>query len=101
MVYQNLNLLKPANVAAGLLASTGLAARAVADLESGEHHWAGTERGPKVQMQQSRFGRGVFATTAISKGEVVLEFDGPIYKARDALDLPAMAVNHAIQFAEN
>src|SRR5690349_27177 len=97
MGYQHLDAsLRRSDIVAGIAPLTVSGARATA--------WPATTSPAtmgKVALRSSRFGRGVYATRAIARGEVVLAFDGPVYEARHALDLPPQAVNHAIQFAEN
>lgn len=65
---------------------------------------------PKVIMRWiSKFGRVLFAQENIKKnikkGEVIAVFDGEIYKAKKASDIPndppIYAQDHAIQFAED
>lgn len=53
----------------------------------------------KVFTKESRFGKGVFAKEQIKKGEVVAEFDGPIYDF-DYPDWNEDIINHVIQFEE-
>ena len=59
----------------------------------------------KVELKDTdKHGLGVFAAEDIKSGEVIAEFDGNIYKAETALDLPKDSGNprdHAIQFEEH
>ena len=53
---------------------------------------------PKVRIRNTRkYGKGVFATKAIRKGEVIAAFDGPIYDY-DYEPWTEDMYNHAIQF---
>ena len=51
-----------------------------------------------------KFGRGLFAVSKISKGETIVEFDGRVYTAKTAMDLPnnspLFVQDHAVQFSE-
>lgn len=53
----------------------------------------------KVIVIDTRLRKGLVATAVIEKNEVVAEFDGEVYEADKATDLPEKAANHAIQFA--
>ncbi len=53
----------------------------------------------KVTIADTQLGKGLIATTHIKKDEVIAEFDGEVYEADKATDLPKKAANHAIQFA--
>lgn len=53
---------------------------------------------PKVKVKRSKkFGRGVYATRTIRKGERIASFDGPFYGDRDHWTNDMY--NHAIQFS--
>jgi uncharacterized protein len=57
---------------------------------------------PKVEIRNHPiFGKGVFAKENITKGEFIAGFYGEIFTAEDARSIPAVALNHALQFAEN
>ncbi len=60
---------------------------------------------PKVELKDTgKYGLGLFAAEDIKKGEVIAEFDGRIYQAETALDLPRDSGNprdHSIQFEEH
>jgi hypothetical protein len=53
----------------------------------------------KVEIQDSRFGRGLFASQPIKKDGVIAILDGEIFERAKASDLPLEVRNHAIQFA--
>jgi len=56
---------------------------------------------PKVELRShDRHGKGVFAIAPIAKDEYIAGFYGDIYEAANAMDLPALSVNHAAQFSE-
>ena len=55
---------------------------------------------PKVEViETGKYGKGLFAKEAISKDEIISEFDGEIYNYTD--DLDKYLHDHAIQFATN
>jgi hypothetical protein len=51
----------------------------------------------KVRVEETEFGKGLIATALIKKDEVIAVFDGNIYEAEKATDLPKDVVNHVIQ----
>lgn len=56
---------------------------------------------PNVVVGSGRFGRCLIATTDLKKGEVIAEFDGPVYEAESCTKLPKDIADHAIQFEEH
>lgn len=56
---------------------------------------------PKAIVHQTKkYGKAVFAKKPIKKGEIIAEFDGPIYDD-DFEDWTDDLANHAIQFAKS
>lgn len=60
---------------------------------------------PKVIVKETgKYGKGLFAKENIKKGEIIASFDGDIYEAEKASDLPSESPNvrdYAIQFEEH
>jgi uncharacterized protein len=56
---------------------------------------------PKVIIGEAALGKGLFASEAIFKDEVIAVFDGKIYEAKKASDLPQDAADHAIQVSSH
>ena len=57
---------------------------------------------PKVEVRRhDQFGQGVFAKEDLAQGEFIAGFYGEVYEVENALAIPTVAVNHAIQFSEN
>jgi len=54
-----------------------------------------------IVLNSKKYGKGIFAKEDIKKGEAIAEFDGDVYKAKKASDLPKNIADHAIQFAEH
>ncbi len=54
---------------------------------------------PKVRVQPSSWGDGLFAIENIQKGEIIAEFDGERYEAEKCTDLPKNIADYAVQFA--
>ncbi len=52
---------------------------------------------PKVYVRRTKFGKGVFAKAVIRKGELIAEFDGPIF-TYDYEHWNDDLYNHVIQF---
>lgn len=60
--------------------------------------YSSTMDNPKVKVKRSKkYGRGVYATRQIRKGELIASFDGPIYGWND--HWTDDMYNHAIQFS--
>ena len=60
---------------------------------------------PSVKVVETRLGKGLVATAPIKKDEVIAEFDGEIYTAEKASDLPSdlpkKVIDHAIQCGQH
>ncbi|MDP2632186.1 MAG: SET domain-containing protein [Candidatus Curtissbacteria bacterium] len=56
---------------------------------------------PKVTLGTNRFGKCIIANSDINKDEVIAEFDGEIFEAERANDLPKDIADHVIQFEEH
>jgi uncharacterized protein len=54
---------------------------------------------PKVTVGETSVGKGLFASDVIFKDEVIAVFDGKIYEAKKASDLPQDIADHAIQIS--
>jgi SET domain-containing protein len=59
---------------------------------------------PKVIVSTTKFGRGLKAIADIKKGETIANFDGKIYSAKKASELPndppLFVQDHAVQFSD-
>jgi uncharacterized protein len=56
----------------------------------------------KVEIRShDKHDAGVFALEPIAKDEFIAGFYGEVYEAPDAMSIPAIALNHAAQFAEH
>lgn len=66
-----------------------------------EHDTHSMQDNPKVKIEGTEFGKGLVAVAPINKDEVIAVFDGDIYKAEKATDLPKDIADHAIQISKH